>query len=40
MMTPRYRDSTTVTVLEVSKQDCTQSYLRTEFPKWEVGMVG
>ncbi len=27
-------------LLEVPKQDCTQSCLRSEFPKWEFGMVG
>ena len=35
MMTPRIRDSTTVTVAEsdeVPKQDCTHSQLMTEFP--------
>ena len=43
MMTPRIRDSTTVTVAEsdeVQKQDCTQSCIRSEFPKWEFGVVG
>ena len=29
-----------MTVLEVPKQDRTQSYLGSEFPKWEFGMVG